>query len=114
MLLSEDGHLDIAEALRRIQRAGVRPSIKGVVVMIQITLLKSEISLDRSSMAHGKVNAKKMVPVISSGKYITATFNTDDGRPIEDASIDIMRDSEVMFTSFINSNKKNEAHKAKL
>ncbi|KAF4356418.1 hypothetical protein F8388_013283 [Cannabis sativa] len=46
MLLSEDGHLDIAEALRRIQRAGVRPSIKGVVVMIQITLLKSEISLD--------------------------------------------------------------------
>ncbi|KAF4396970.1 hypothetical protein F8388_004938 [Cannabis sativa] len=28
---SEDGHLDIAEALRRIQRGGVRPSIKGVV-----------------------------------------------------------------------------------
>ncbi|KAM6545997.1 hypothetical protein CsatB_026733 [Cannabis sativa] len=28
---SEDGHLDIAKVLRRIQRGGVHPSIKGAV-----------------------------------------------------------------------------------
>ncbi|XP_062080196.1 uncharacterized protein LOC133784936 isoform X2 [Humulus lupulus] len=47
-----------------------------------------------------------MVPVIGSGKYITAAIITDDGRPMEDSTIDNMVDSEVMSTSSIISDKK--------
>ncbi|XP_060970704.1 rab GTPase-activating protein 22-like isoform X2 [Cannabis sativa] len=47
-----------------------------------------------------------MVPVIGSGKYITAAIITDDGRPMEDSTIDKMSDCEVMSTSSINSDKK--------
>ncbi|KAF2294918.1 hypothetical protein GH714_027013 [Hevea brasiliensis] len=57
---SEDGHLDIAKVLRRIQRGE------------QYNTWKDE--------------CKKLVPVIGSGKFITTPIITDDGQSIMDSS----------------------------
>lgn len=49
-----------------------------------------------------------MVPLIGSGKFITAAIITDDGRPIEESTNENekMRDNGDMCTSSINSDKK--------
>lgn len=47
-----------------------------------------------------------MVPVIGSGKFITAAFITDDGRPIEESTNENTRDNGDMSTSSINLDKK--------
>ncbi|KAF4358184.1 hypothetical protein F8388_009467 [Cannabis sativa] len=112
---SEDGHLDIAKVLRRIQRGGVHPSIKGAVWEFLLgcydpnsTFEERNILRQRRREQYGswKAECQKMVPVIGSGKYITAAIITDDGRPMEDSTIDKMSDCEVMSTSSINSDKK--------
>ncbi|XP_062080188.1 rab GTPase-activating protein 22 isoform X1 [Humulus lupulus] len=112
---SEDGHLDIAKVLRRIQRGGVHPSIKGAVWEFLLgcydpnsTYEERNILRQRRREQYGswKAECQKMVPVIGSGKYITAAIITDDGRPMEDSTIDNMVDSEVMSTSSIISDKK--------
>ncbi|KAM6592176.1 hypothetical protein CsatA_014781 [Cannabis sativa] len=112
---SEDGHLDIAKVLRRIQRGGVHPSIKGAVWEFLLgcydpnsTFEERSILKQRRREQYGswKAECQKMVPVIGSGKYITAAIITDDGRPMEDSTIDKMSDCEVMSTSSINSDKK--------
>uniref|UniRef100_A0A803QSV0 Rab-GAP TBC domain-containing protein n=1 Tax=Cannabis sativa TaxID=3483 RepID=A0A803QSV0_CANSA len=113
---SEDGHLDIAKVLRRIQRGGVHPSIKGAVWEFLLGCYDPNSTFEernilrqrrREQYVSWKAECQKMVPVIGSGKYITATFITDGGRPIEDTTIDVMRDSEVMFTLLAHCDLRN-------
>ncbi|KAL0459378.1 UNVERIFIED_CONTAM: TBC1 domain family member 15 [Sesamum latifolium] len=106
---SQDGHLDIAGVLRRIQRGGIHPTIKGVVweffwdVMIPTAHLTKEMKSGsgeaknlsgfliwglggmREQYAALKAVCQKMEPTIGSGKFIT-TVVSDDGCPVQDAS----------------------------
>lgn len=102
---SEDGHLDIAKVLRRIQRGGVHPAIKGVVwefllgcydpnsTSEQRTLLRQQ---RRSEYQKLKSKCQEMVPTIGSGRLITAAIVTDDGQPIEDLSSDGVTSQDTM------------------
>ncbi|XP_017981481.1 PREDICTED: TBC1 domain family member 15 isoform X2 [Theobroma cacao] len=71
---SEDGHLDIAKVLRRIQRGGIHPSIKGLVWEFLLGCFDPNSSFeDRNQLRQQR-----------SGKFITTPIITDDGQPIED------------------------------
>ncbi|KAK8541549.1 hypothetical protein V6N12_014180 [Hibiscus sabdariffa] len=89
---SGDGHLDMAKVLRRIQRGGIHPSIKGVVWEFLLGCFNPESSFDdrnqlrqerRERYETWKTECQNMVPVIGSGKFITTPIITDDGQPIE-------------------------------
>ncbi|KAA3459569.1 TBC1 domain family member 15 [Gossypium australe] len=89
---SEDGHLDIEKVLRRIQRGGIHPSIKGPVWEFLLGCFDPNSTFDdrnqlreqrRERYAMWKTECQNMVPVIGSGKYITRPIITDDGQPIE-------------------------------
>ncbi|WRX09707.1 Rab-GAP-TBC domain - like 2 [Theobroma cacao] len=90
---SEDGHLDIAKVLRRIQRGGIHPSIKGLVWEFLLGCFDPNSSFEdrnqlrqqrRERYGMWKTECQNMVPVIGSGKFITTPIITDDGQPIED------------------------------
>ncbi|BBH10167.1 Ypt/Rab-GAP domain of gyp1p superfamily protein [Prunus dulcis] len=92
---SEDGHLDIAKVLRRIQRGGVHPAIKGVVWEFLLGCFDPNSTFDdRNQLRQGrreqysrlKSECQKMVPVIGSGKFLTTPIITDDGQPIEESA----------------------------
>ncbi|GMH20463.1 hypothetical protein Nepgr_022304 [Nepenthes gracilis] len=94
---SEDGHLDIAKVLRRIQRGGVHPSIRGEVWEFLLGCYDPYSTFDernllrqhrRQQYDEWKAECQKMVPIIGSGKFITTRIITDDGQPIEDSSTD--------------------------
>ncbi|XP_012442944.1 uncharacterized protein LOC105767908 isoform X1 [Gossypium raimondii] len=89
---SDDGHLDIEKVLRRIQRGGIHPSIKGFVWEFLLGCFDPNSTFDdrnqlreqrRERYAMWKTECQNMVPVIGSGKYITRPIITDDGQPIE-------------------------------
>lgn len=89
---SQDGHLDIASVLRRIQRGGVHPAIKGVVWEFLLGCFDPGSTFDernelrqhrRETYGRLKAECQRMVPVIGSGKYITTPIITDDGQPID-------------------------------
>lgn len=89
-----DGHLDIAKVLKRIQRGGVHPSIRGAVWEFLLGCYDPNSTFDdrtlirqrrREQYDDFKARCQKMVPVIGSGKFITTPIVTDDGQPIEDA-----------------------------
>ncbi|XP_050149667.1 rab GTPase-activating protein 22-like isoform X3 [Malus sylvestris] len=91
---SEDGHLDIAKVLRRIQRGGVHPAIKGVVWEFLLGCFDPNSTFDernqlrqrrREQYNRLKAECQKMVPVIGSGKFITTPIITDDGQPTEES-----------------------------
>ncbi|XP_062024374.1 uncharacterized protein LOC133740434 isoform X2 [Rosa rugosa] len=91
---SEDGHLDIASVLRRIQRGGIHPAIKGVVWEFLLGCFDPSSTFDerndlrqqrREMYVRLKAECNKMVPVIGSGKFITTPLVTDDGDPIDGA-----------------------------
>ncbi|KAK3028130.1 hypothetical protein RJ639_038991, partial [Escallonia herrerae] len=93
---SRDGRLDIAGVLRRIQRGGIHPSIKGVVWEFLLGCFDSNSTFDernelrqqrREQYAAWKGECQKMVPVIGSGKLILSPIVTDDGQAIQDSSI---------------------------
>ncbi|KAK7345750.1 hypothetical protein VNO77_16361 [Canavalia gladiata] len=93
---SEDGHLDIAKVLRRIQRGGVHPSIKGVVWEFLLGCYDPNSTFDernelkqrrRGQYDMWKAECQKMVPVIGSGKFITTPLINDEGQPITDPSL---------------------------
>ncbi|CAK9140602.1 unnamed protein product [Ilex paraguariensis] len=93
--ISQDGHLDIAGVLRRIQRGGIHPSIKGAVWEFLLGCFDPNSTVQerneirerrRKQYATWKAECQKMVPVIGSGKLITAAIVTDDGQPTEDLS----------------------------
>ncbi|XP_057798145.1 rab GTPase-activating protein 22-like isoform X4 [Salvia miltiorrhiza] len=90
---TEDGHLDIAAVLRRIQRGGVHPTIKGVVWEFLLGCFDPNSTYDERNdirrRRRGQYDALKavchnMVPTIGSGKFITTPIVTDDGHPVPD------------------------------
>ncbi|WCJ38293.1 Ypt/Rab-GAP domain of gyp1p superfamily protein [Euphorbia peplus] len=92
---SEDGHLDIAKVLRRIQRGGVHPTIKGLVWEFLLGCYDPNSTFEernqlrqqrREQYGAWKTECQNMFPVIGSGKYITTPIITDDGQPIIDPS----------------------------
>ncbi|XVF21549.1 hypothetical protein REPUB_Repub12eG0099400 [Reevesia pubescens] len=89
---SEDGHLDMAKVLRRIQRGGIHPSIKGLVWEFLLGCFDPNSSFEdrnqlrqqrRERYGMWKTECQNMVPVVGSGKFITTPIITDDGQPIE-------------------------------
>ncbi|XP_010264959.1 PREDICTED: TBC1 domain family member 15-like isoform X2 [Nelumbo nucifera] len=92
---SQDGRLDIAKVLSRIQRGGIHPSIKGVVWEFLLGCFNPDSTFDerselrqcrREQYGTWKAECQKMVPTIGSGKIITAPIITEDGQPIQDPS----------------------------
>ncbi|GAB2234459.1 hypothetical protein Droror1_Dr00003713 [Drosera rotundifolia] len=92
---SEDGHLDIAKVLRRIQHGGVHPSIRGAVWEFLLGCYDPNSTFDdrnllrqqrRKQYDEWKTECRNMVPVIGSGKFITSAIIIDDGQPIQDGS----------------------------
>ncbi|KNA18892.1 hypothetical protein SOVF_066990 isoform B [Spinacia oleracea] len=90
---SEEGQLDIAKVLRRIQRGGVHPSIRGAVWEFLLGCYSPNSTFDDRSLIRQrrreqydelKAECQKMVPVIGSGKFLTTPIVTDDGQPIDD------------------------------
>ncbi|XP_059431976.1 rab GTPase-activating protein 22-like isoform X2 [Corylus avellana] len=111
---SEDGHLDIAKVLRRIQRGGVHPSIKAVVWEFLLGCFDPNSTFeDRSQLRERrremygtwKAECQKMVPAIGSGKFITAPIITDGGQTNEESSTnsDLQDQNGVMSTHLPDS-----------
>ncbi|KAK7267422.1 hypothetical protein RIF29_20096 [Crotalaria pallida] len=93
---SEDGQLNIAKVLRRIQRGGVHPSIKGEVWEFLLGCYHPNSTFDernelkqrrRGQYDMWKAECQKMVPVIGSGKFITTPLIGDDGKPTDPSLI---------------------------
>ncbi|XAR58655.1 hypothetical protein NMG60_11014136 [Bertholletia excelsa] len=89
---SEDGRLDIARVLRRIQKGGVHPSIKGSVWEFLLGCFdprstsneRDELRQRRREQYEAwKAECKKFEPVIGSGKFITASIINSDGQPVK-------------------------------
>lgn len=94
---SEDGHLDIAKVLRRIQRGGIYPTIKGSVWEFLLGCYYPKSTFDertqlrqqrRSKYDTLKTKCKEMEPTIGSGRLLTMPVITEDGHPIEYPSSD--------------------------
>ncbi|KAM7253761.1 hypothetical protein ACFE04_031443 [Oxalis oulophora] len=92
---SEDGHLDIAKVLRRIQRGGIHPSIKGEVWEFLLGCYDPNSTYEernqlrekrREQFDAWKSKCQFLVPIIGSGKYITSPIVSDDGQSLEDSS----------------------------
>lgn len=92
---SQDGHLDMAKILRRIQRGGVHPSIKGVVWEFLLGCFDPNSTFgERNQLREQhreqywawKAECQKMVPAIGRGKVITTPITTDRDRTIEETS----------------------------
>ncbi|CAN1245211.1 TBC1 domain family member 15 [Linum grandiflorum] len=92
---SEDGHLDIAPVLRRIQRGGVHPAIKGLVWEFLLGCFDPNSTFEdrndirqrrREQYNSWKTECQEMCPVIGSGKFLTTPVIGDDGQPITDSS----------------------------
>ncbi|KAL2992209.1 hypothetical protein AAZX31_10G036700 [Glycine max] len=95
---SQDGHLDIAKVLRRIQRGGVHPSIKGEVWEFLLGCYDPNSTLEernelkqrrRGQYDMWKAECQKMVPVIGSGKFITTPLIDDEGQPIDPSMVGV-------------------------
>lgn len=93
---SEDGHLDIAKVLRRIQRGGIHPSIKGYVWEFLLGCFDPKSTFEERNQLRQsrrerynmwKTECQNMVPVIGSGRFITTPVITDDGQPIEEDAL---------------------------
>ncbi|XP_010526495.1 PREDICTED: TBC1 domain family member 15-like isoform X1 [Tarenaya hassleriana] len=92
---TEDGHLDIVRVLRRIQRGGVHPSIKGAVWEFLVGCYDPNSTFEERNRLRSqrreqydawKEECQKMVPVIGSGRLITLSVVSENGQPIEDSS----------------------------
>ncbi|KAK4366100.1 hypothetical protein RND71_013980 [Anisodus tanguticus] len=88
---SKEGYLDIAGVLRRIQRGGIHPSIKGAAWEFLLGCFDPESTFEernqlrqqrREQYAAWKSECQKIVPVIGSGIFITSAIVSDDGQPI--------------------------------
>ncbi|PHT44435.1 hypothetical protein CQW23_13593 [Capsicum baccatum] len=89
---SQEGYLDIAGVLRRIQRGGIHLSIKGAVWEFLLGCFDPNSTFEernelrqrrREQYAAWKSECQMIVPVIGSGKFTTNAIVTDDGQPIE-------------------------------
>ncbi|MCD7449072.1 hypothetical protein HAX54_049185 [Datura stramonium] len=89
---SQEGYLDIAGVLRRIQRGGIHPSIKGAVWEFLLGCFDPNSTFEerhelrqrrREQYAAWKSECQKIVPVIGSGNFTTNAIVNDDSQPIE-------------------------------
>ncbi|XP_056163686.1 rab GTPase-activating protein 22 isoform X1 [Syzygium oleosum] len=88
---SEKGHMDIAKVLRRIQRGGVHPSIRGVVWEFLLGCFDPNSTFDernqlrqqrREQYGIWKAECQKMVPLIGSGRVITLPIKNDNDQQL--------------------------------
>ncbi|KAK3441138.1 hypothetical protein EUGRSUZ_B01568 [Eucalyptus grandis] len=86
---SEDGQLDVAKVLHRIQRGGVHPSIRGVVWEFLLGCFDPNSTFDernqlrqqrREQYGIWKAECQKMVPLIGCGRVITSPIKNDNGQ----------------------------------
>ncbi|XP_011095343.1 TBC1 domain family member 15 isoform X1 [Sesamum indicum] len=90
---SPEGYLDIGKTLRRIQRGGIHPSIRGEVWEFLLGCYDPKSTFEereqirqrrRISYAHLKEDCHQMFPLVGSGKLVTAPIITEDGEPTQD------------------------------
>ncbi|CAN1766745.1 TBC1 domain family member 15 [Linum perenne] len=107
---SEDGHLDIAPVLRRIQRGGVHPAIKGLVWEFLLGCFDPNSTFEdrneirqrrREQYNNWKTECQEMCPIIGTGKFLTRPVIGDDGQPITDSdegwhASDVVTDKKVL------------------
>ncbi|XP_010039504.2 TBC1 domain family member 15 isoform X1 [Eucalyptus grandis] len=88
---SEDGQLDVAKVLHRIQRGGVHPSIRGVVWEFLLGCFDPNSTFDernqlrqqrREQYGIWKAECQKMVPLIGCGRVITSPIKNDNGQQL--------------------------------
>ncbi|KAJ9543224.1 hypothetical protein OSB04_022931 [Centaurea solstitialis] len=91
-----DGRLDIAGVLRRIQRGGIHPSIKGAVWEFLLgcydpnstTQEREELRQKRREQyASWKEQCKKIAPIVGSGTFVTTPVINEDGTSIEGSEV---------------------------
>ncbi|OIT08382.1 PREDICTED: GTPase-activating protein GYP7-like isoform X1 [Nicotiana attenuata] len=119
---SKEGYLDIAGVLRRIQRGGIHPSIKGAVWEFLLGCFDPESTFQernqlreqrREQYAAWKSECQKIVPVIGSGKIITSAIVSDDGQPIvADDGQPIVSDDGQLIKSATNTSKSQDNNDA--
>lgn len=89
---ANDGHLDMAGVLKRIQRGGVHPSIKGEVWEFLLGCFDPNSTFEerkelrqqrREQYDAWKSECQKLVPIIGSGKFSMSPIITDDGLPVQ-------------------------------
>lgn len=106
---SQEGQLDIAKVLRRIQRGGIHPSIKGEVWEFLLGCYdpnstfeerKQLRQLRREQYETWKAECQKMVPIIGRGRVITAPIITEEMK--HQINSDSSNNSESMSTSSLN------------
>ncbi|KAK8717942.1 hypothetical protein V6N13_045192 [Hibiscus sabdariffa] len=109
---SEDGRLDIEKVLRRIQRGGIHPSIKGLVWEFLLGCFDPNSTCDernqlreqrRERYGMWKAECQNIVPVIGSGKFITEPIITDDGEPIAAEGCDVPPVSDKKVAQWMHS-----------
>ncbi|KAK1266897.1 hypothetical protein QJS04_geneDACA015268 [Acorus gramineus] len=92
---SQDGVLDIAGVLHRIERGGVHPSIKGVVWEFLLGCYDPKSTFDershlkqcrREQYGLWKSECQEMESTVGSGRLITTPIISEDGQPIEHPS----------------------------
>ncbi|KAI9122017.1 hypothetical protein K1719_006706 [Acacia pycnantha] len=95
---SQEGHLDIAKVLRRIQRGGVHPSIKGVVWEFLLGCYDPNSTFEernqlkeqrRQQYNVWKSECQTMVPIIGTEKFITSPLIDDEDLPIDQSLIGV-------------------------
>lgn len=108
---SEEGILDIAKVLRRIQHGGVHPTIKGVVWEFLLGCYDPKSTFDernklrehrRSEYETLKSKCREMDKTIGGGKVITTPVVTEDGQPTEDTSSNGAASQEKMQSDAAN------------
>ncbi|KAJ0966502.1 hypothetical protein J5N97_023419 [Dioscorea zingiberensis] len=94
---SQEGHLDIATVLSRIQRGGVHPSIKGVVWEFLLGCYDPKSTFDERSQLRQrrrleyenlKATCQEMDKAVGSGRVVTTPVISEDGQPVEGPSQD--------------------------
>uniref|UniRef100_A0A7N0TNT5 Rab-GAP TBC domain-containing protein n=2 Tax=Kalanchoe fedtschenkoi TaxID=63787 RepID=A0A7N0TNT5_KALFE len=92
---SPDGHLDMAKVLRRIQRGGVHPSIKGEVWEFLLGCFDPNSTyedrnrlreLRREQYASWKSECQKLVPIIGKGRIMMTPLAVESSQPAEKSS----------------------------
>ncbi|XP_042516224.1 rab GTPase-activating protein 22-like isoform X2 [Macadamia integrifolia] len=101
---SQDGHLDMAKVLRRIQRGGIHPSIKGVVWEFLLGCYDPNSTFDernqlrqrrREQYEIWKSECKNMEPTIGSGRIITTPIIIEDGITVEVPSTSYLNNEDL-------------------
>ncbi|KAL6911328.1 hypothetical protein ACP4OV_000133 [Aristida adscensionis] len=97
LLFNEEGRLDVAGMILRVQRGGIHPTIKGEVwefllgcfdpksTTEQRNQLRQQRRLEYEKL---KTRCREMDTTVGSGRVITMPVITEDGQPIEDPNSD--------------------------